>query len=330
MSGSGDFISVVVPLFNEEDNLRALYERVSKTLDGENVDWELVLVDDGSRDGSADVMRELHAADERVKAIFFSRNFGQDAALTAGLDAAEGNATVVMDADLQDPPELISDMIHKWRKGFDVVCARRQRREGETILKKVTSFMFYRVMNFLVGWEFPRDTGDFRLMDYRVVDAVRRCHQCNRFVRSLISWTGFRVTTVEYNRDARNAGTTGYSFWSSFALAITSITSFSVVPLRMAIWLGFVMVSLSILAMAFFVVAKLSGAIETAGMATLAISLWFIGGIQCMLLGIVGEYVGRTYVEAQRRPIYIVREALGKPVPGSRTRNASTESSPDA
>lgn len=307
-----ELISIVVPVYNEEDNLQLLHDRIAKIFEGMEADWELILVDDGSHDGSSDVIRNLHAEDARVKAIFFSRNFGQDAALTAGLESAEGQAVVMMDADLQDPPELIGEMVEKWKEGFDIIGARRLKREGETLVKRVTSFLFYRTMNYFVGWDFPKDTGDFRLMDRKVVDAFVQCRQYNRFVRSLISWTGFRVTTIGYERAERHAGQTEYTFWKSLALAITSITNFSVVPLRMAIIFGFVVVALSAIAMFFFVTAKIFGGVEIPGMTTLAISLWFLGGIQCMLLGIVGEYVGRTYVETQRRPIYIVREALGK------------------
>jgi dolichol-phosphate mannosyltransferase len=308
-------ISIVVPVYNEEGNLELLHSRIRKTFEDLDCDWELILVDDGSHDDSAAVMRRLHEADSRVKALFFSRNFGQDAALTAGLDKASGDATVIIDADLQDPPELIGEMIEKWREGYDIIAAQRLERQGETRLKKAASFLFYRLMNSMVQWEFQKDTGDFRLMDRKVVDAFRQCPQYNRFVRSLIAWTGFRVTTIGYERASRHAGDTEYTFWQSLSLAITSITNFSVVPLRMAIWLGFGMVTLSAMIMVFFIVAKFMGKIEIAGMTTIALSLWFLGGIQCMLLGVVGEYVGRTYVESQRRPLYIVRESLGGTLP---------------
>ncbi len=303
-------VSVVVPVYNEQESLEALYERVRGVLDAATADWELLLVDDGSRDGSADIIRRLHEGDERVRGLLFSRNFGQDAALTAGLYAASGDVVVLMDADLQDPPELIPRFIEKWREGYDVVAARRSRREGEGFLKKLTAKIFYRVMQRLVGWEFPRDTGDFRLMDRAVVDAFAQCPQCNRFVRSLLSWMGFRATTVEYERGERRAGTTKYTLFKSLSLAVTSITSFSIVPIRLAIGFGFVIVLLSVLVMAWFVIAKFMGA-TVHGWASLAVSMWFLGGIQCLLLGIVGEYVGRTYVESQRRPLYIVRETVG-------------------
>ncbi len=311
MSEQPDLISIVVPVYNEEGNLKLLYERVSAVFEKLPADFQLILVNDGSRDRSAEIIHELHERDPRVCGILFSRNFGQDAALTAGLDAVQGHAAVLMDADLQDPPELIPAMIEKWKEGFDVVAARREKRRGETILKKSTSFMFYRVMRFMVGWEFPKDTGDFRLMDRKVVDAFAQCPQYNRFVRSLLTWTGFRLTTIGYERAERNAGDTGYTFWKSLALAITSITNFSIVPLRMATYLGFLIMVLSGVAMVAYVVFKLLGMVAMPGLTTLAISLWFLGGIQCLLLGVIGEYVGRTYLESQHRPIYIVREALG-------------------
>lgn len=313
-----DLISIVVPVYNEEGNLQLLYDRVLAIFEPLPVDFQLILVNDGSRDRSEEIIRELHGRDPRVCGIFFSRNFGQDAALTAGLDAVEGNAVVLMDADLQDPPELIVQMIEKWKEGWDVVAARRLKRAGETAIKKGTSFVFYRVMQFMVGWEFPKDTGDFRLMDRRVVDAFAQCPQYNRFVRSLLTWTGFRLTTIGYDRAERHAGNTEYTIWKSGALAITSITNFSIVPLRMALWIGLAIVAISCTAMVALVIFKLLGMVQMPGLTTLSISLWFLGGVQCLLLGLIGEYVGRTYLETQRRPIYIVRDSLGVDAPVTR------------
>jgi dolichol-phosphate mannosyltransferase len=303
-------LSVVSPVFNEEDNLPLLYERVSAVCAGLPCDWEMVLVDDGSRDRSVEIMRELHAHDPRVKAVVLSRNFGHEVASTAGLDAARGDVIVLIDSDLQDPPELIADMIAKWNEGFDMVCAQRASRDGETVFKKVTAYAFYRLMGKLVGWSLPRDTGDFRLMDRSVVDAFRHCREQNRFVRALIAWTGFRQTVVPFERSARNAGETKYNAFKLIALAITSITGFSLVPLRLATWAGVSMVLLSIVFIGTITIQKLLG-VTGPGYGFLMASMWFIGGVQCMLIGVLGEYIGRTYVESRRRPLYFVREALG-------------------
>ena len=312
--GRRQLLSIVSPVFNEEDNLHLLYERVSSVCAGLPYDWEMVLVDDGSRDRSVEIVRELHARDPRVKAVVLSRNFGHEVASTAGLDAARGDVVVLMDSDLQDPPELIADMLAKWREGFDMVCAQRASREGETAFKKITAYAFYRLMGKLVGWSLPRDTGDFRLMDRSVVDAFRHCREQNRFVRALIAWTGFRQTVVPFERSARNAGETKYNVFKLIALAITSITGFSLVPLRLATWAGLFMVCLSAIFIATIIVQKLLG-VTGPGYGFLMASVWFIGGVQCMLIGVLGEYIGRTYVESRRRPLYFVREALGDIAP---------------
>ena len=310
MGTSPDLISIVVPVFNEEENLVLLHERVRDALDPIPVLWELVFVDDGSTDGSRKVLQEIRDRDSRVKAIFFTRNFGQDAALTAGLCAAKGAAVVLMDADLQDPPELIVPMMERWREGADIVAARRRSRRGETTVKRFTSYLWHRLMALLAGSQFPKDTGDFQLMDRAVVQAFRQYNQYNRFVRSLIASTGFRQTFVDFDRPPRHAGTTKYSLRKSFGLAATSIMDSSVAPLRLALWVGLLIMLASVVGIAHWVrMALLHRTVP--GWASLVISVWFLGGIQCVLLGIVGEYVGRTYIESQRRPIYIVQETLG-------------------
>jgi len=303
-------LSIVVPAFNEQENLEILYNRVAKTMAELDMDWELVLVDDGSTDSSREVIREIHTKDSRVKSVFLSRNFGHEIASTAGLDVATGDAVVLMDADLQDPPETIGLLVRKWQEGFDVVSAQRVSREGESLIKRITAHVFYRFMNRLVGWDLPRDTGDFRLMNRAALDAFLRCREHNRFVRALVAWTGFSQTTVGFHRGTRHAGRTKYGLWKLINLATTSITGFSVAPLRIAFWLGLFLLVLSFAAIAVIVVQKLLG-YTAPGYAFLLVSVWFLGGIQCLLVGIVGEYVGRTYVESRRRPLYFVRETLG-------------------
>lgn len=311
MMNDRKLLSVVVPAFNEEENLEPLFERVAGVAEGLDLDWELILVDDGSVDRSRELMRDLHGRDSRVKAVFLSRNFGHEIASTAGLDAARGDAVVLMDADLQDPPETIVDLVEKWREGFEVVSAQRSSRAGESLFKRASAHVFYRIMNRLVGWNLPRDTGDFRLMDRAALDAFLRCREQNRFVRALVAWTGFRHTTVGFDRDTRRAGKTKYGLWKLVSLAATSVTGFSVAPLRMAFWLGLFLLFLSFAAIAVIVVQKFGRGFEVPGYAFLMASIWFLGGIQCLLVGIVGEYVGRIYVESRRRPLYFVRGTVG-------------------
>jgi dolichol-phosphate mannosyltransferase len=304
-------VSVVVPVFNEEENLPHLYDRTAAVLNELQSDWELILVDDGSTDRSREVIGQLHGRDSHVKGIFLSRNFGHEVASTAGLDVAQGDAVILMDADLQDPPEIIPQLVEKWREGYEIVSAQRVRRGGVSVFRRMTAFLFYRFMNFLVGWELPRDAGDFRLMDRAVLDAFRRCRERNRFVRALTAWTGFRQTTVGFERDRRRAGRTKYNVFRLFELALTSTTSFSVAPLRIAFLVGLLLMLLSLVAIVVIVVQKFTGYTQPPGYAFLLVSIWFLGGIQCMLIGIVGEYMGRTYVESQRRPLYLVRQRLG-------------------
>ncbi len=308
--GDRALLSIVVPAFNEADNLVLLYERIAAAMAKLNLDWELVLVDDGSEDGSSDVMRELHAGDPRVKALFLSRNFGHEAASTAGLDAAQGDATVLMDADLQDPPELIATLVEKWREGYDIVSAQRATRKGESLFKKATAFLFYRLMDSLVGWHLPADAGDFRLVIRPALDAFLRCRERNRFVRALVAWTGFRQATVPFERATRHAGETKYGLLKLLDLAVTSITSFSIAPLRIATWVGVLIILLSLAFLVVLGARELMG-INSSGHVFMGAAMCLLGGVQCLLIGILGEYVGRTYVESQHRPLYLVRESLG-------------------
>jgi dolichol-phosphate mannosyltransferase len=303
-------LSVVCPVHDEHENLPTLYEELRAALTETSLTWEIVFVDDGSTDGSGDTIRELHERDTRVQGVFLSRNFGHEAAATAGIDNATGDAVVLMDADLQDPPALIPSLIEKWREGNDIVCAQRTLRHKESAFKRASAYCFYRVMTFLVGWNLPADTGNFRLMNRAAVEAFRNCPERNRFVRALVAWTGFKQATVPFERPPRQAGKSKYGAWRMLALALTSVTSFSVAPLRIATAIGLLVVPLATLTVLGIIIGRLLGAKVPVNVVVVA-SIWFFGGLQCLLVGIVGEYIGRIYIETQHRPIYVVRERLG-------------------
>jgi glycosyltransferase involved in cell wall biosynthesis len=301
--------SIVAPIFNELDNLPELYSRVRDVMSATDETWELVLVDDGSTDGSTERICELAAQDEHVRPVIFARNFGHQVAITAGWDYARGDAVVIIDADLQDPPEVILEMIAKWKEGFEVVYAVRAEREGETWLKKVTAAAFYRIIYRITDVKIPVDTGDFRLMDRKVVDVLKLMRERHRFPRGMSAWVGFRQVGVPYKRAARHAGVTKYPFKKMLQLALNAITSFSYFPLQLATYVGFVAAALSILAIPVVIIMRLAGHSAFLGQATTLIAVLFLGGVQLISLGVLGEYIGRIYDEAKGRPLYIVREA---------------------
>ena len=298
-------------MLNEEGVLHELYRRISQVLDGSGETWELVLVNDGSRDRTPEIMRELHAQDERVKVVDFARNFGHQIAVTAGMDYAQGDAVVLIDADLQDPPELILEMLAKWREGYEVVYAIRAERKGETWFKEFTAKMFYRIIYKITDIDIPMDTGDFRLMDRKVVNALKTMHEKHRFMRGMSVWVGFRQTGVKYVRAERYAGETKYPLKKMLKFAMDGITSFSYFPLQLATYIGFVAALLAVLGIVITIILRLSGSHAFLGQATTLVSVLFLGGVQLICLGILGEYLGRIYDEVKGRPLYIVREALG-------------------
>jgi dolichol-phosphate mannosyltransferase len=271
--------------------------------------WELVLVDDGSVDGSTDRIREFAQQDERVRPVIFARNFGHQIAVTAGLDYSRGQAVAIIDADLQDPPEVILDMIAKWREGYEVVYGVRSEREGETWFKLMTAKLFYRLIYRITDVNIPMDTGDFRLLDRKVVNVMGKMRERHRFLRGMASWVGFRQTGVFYRRAARFAGVTKYPLKKMVKFASDAITGFSYLPLQIATYLGFIAAGLSILAIPVVVIIRLMGSHELTGQATTLIMVLFLGGAQLICLGILGEYLGRIYDEVKNRPLYIVREA---------------------
>jgi dolichol-phosphate mannosyltransferase len=303
-------LSVVSPMHNEEGNARALYERVVAAVG--DVPFELVLTDDGSRDGTPAILEELAAADQRVKVISLSRNFGHQAALTAGLDHAKGDVVVMMDSDLQDPPEVIPEMVQRWREGAEVVYAVRQSRAGETRFKQLTAKWFYRLLQRMSQIELPLDAGDFRLMDRRALDALLAMPERNRFLRGMTVWVGFTQTAVIYERAARGAGDTKYTLNRMMRFALDATTSFSHTPLQLATLLGFVISALALIAIPLVVIARLNN-VFFPGISSTLVAILLLGGIQLITVGIIGEYVGRIYDEVKNRPLYVVRERRNLP-----------------
>lgn len=301
--------SIIAPIFNEFDNIPVLYRRVSEVMDSTGESWELILVDDGSSDGSTDRIRELAAKDTKVRPVIFARNFGHQIAVTAGLDYARGQAMVIIDADLQDPPETILELAKKWKEGYEVVYAVRAEREGESWFKLFTASMFYRLIYRITDVKIPLDTGDFRLIDRKVVDVMNSMREKHRFLRGMSSWIGFKQVGVEYKRAARLAGVTKYPFKKMLKLALNAITGFSYFPLQVATYFGFLSAGIAILAIPVVAILRLAGSHFFEGQTTTLISVLFLGGVQLISLGILGEYIGRIYDEVKGRPLYVVRDA---------------------
>jgi dolichol-phosphate mannosyltransferase len=307
-------LSVVIPCYNEREGIRETHRRVSNVLNAlESYRYEILYVDDGSSDGTLDVLREIASGDPAVRVVGLTRNFGHQFAVTAGLADAMGEAVVLMDADLQDPPEVVVDMLARWRDGYDVVYGIRTDREGETRFKLWTARVFYRLMRRLADTEMPVDTGDFRLLDRRVVDAIVSMPERDRFIRGMVSWVGFRQTGVPYRRAARHAGTTKYPFGKMLRFALDGIFSFSVKPLRISTHIGFLSAGIALAAILYALAMRVFTDRWVTGWTALIIAVLFVGGVQLISVGIIGEYVGRVYGESKRRPLYLVRERLGVP-----------------
>jgi glycosyltransferase involved in cell wall biosynthesis len=304
--------SIIAPVFNEVESLNVLYERVSGVMNSTGEPWELILVDDGCTDGSTEKIRELAKKDERIKPVIFARNFGHQIAVTAGLDYSRGDAVVIIDADLQDPPETILELIKKWHEGYEVVYAVRTERVGESWFKKFTASLFYRLIFRITDVKIPLDTGDFRLLDRKVVDVMCKMPEKHRFLRGMAAWVGFRQIGVSYKREARFAGTTKYPFRKMFKLALNAVTGFSYFPLQVATYIGFIAAGISAITIPVVIIARLLGNGTFLGQATTLIAVLFLGGVQLICLGILGEYIGRIYDEVKGRPLYIVREAPPK------------------
>ena len=304
--------SIIAPIYNEFDNIPLLYQRVKEVMDSTGEPWEFIMVDDGCTDGSTDRIRELAAKDKTVRPVIFARNFGHQIAVTAGLDYSRGDAIVIIDADLQDPPEVILELAKKWKEGYEVVYAVRAEREGESWFKLATASMFYRLIYRITDVKIPLDTGDFRLIDRKVVDVMNSMREKHRFLRGMAAWVGFKQIGVSYKRAARHAGVTKYPFQKMLKLALTAITGFSYFPLQVATYFGFVSAGIAIVAIPLVAVLRMVGAHFFEGQATTLVAVLFLGGVQLISLGVLGEYIGRLYDEAKGRPLYIVREAPEK------------------
>ena len=300
--------TIIAPIYNELENIPELYPRVRDVMEQTGEPWELILVDDGCTDGSTEVIRKLAENDTRVRPIIFARNFGHQIAVSAGIDYSRGEAVIIIDADLQDPPEVILDLIAKWREGYEVVYAVREEREGESWFKKTTASLFYRLIYRITDVDIPLDTGDFRLMDKKVVSVMKQMREKHRFLRGMSAWVGYKQIGVAYKRKPRFAGTTKYPFSKMFKLALNAITSFSYFPLQVATILGFIAAGLSVLAIPVVAILRLTTGTALLGQATTLIIVLFLGGVQLISLGIIGEYIGRIYDEAKDRPLYIVAE----------------------
>ncbi len=301
--------SIVAPVFNEEETLPHFYEEIVTVMEGLAEPFELILINDGSVDGSYRIMQALHARDSRVRILDFSRNFGHQIAISAGIDYARGEAVIILDADLQDPPQVIPSMIARWKDGAEVVYAQRTSREGETRFKLLTANVFYRLIARITSVNIPRDTGDFRLLDRRVVNTLVHMREQHRFMRGLSAWVGFRQEAVPYQRHSRFAGTTKYPLSKMIRFSMDAITSFSHVPLQLATSFGFMLAGISLLGIIVAAILRIfTGAIV--GQASTLILVLFLGGIQLIFLGIIGEYLGRIYDEVRARPLYVVREVL--------------------
>ncbi|HQN05167.1 MAG TPA: glycosyltransferase family 2 protein [Anaerolineaceae bacterium] len=301
--------SIIAPVFNEKDCIGTLVQRVGEVMDTTGEPWELVIVDDGSQDGSTDIIRKMAKEDERVRAVIFARNFGHQIAVTAGMDYSRGDAVIIIDADLQDPPEVMLEMIQRWKEGYQVVYGVRSEREGETWFKKTTASLFYRMITRITDVKIPLDTGDFRLMDRSVVKVMNSMREKHRFLRGMSSWVGYRQIGVSYHRAARFAGETKYPLKKMLKLALNAVTSFSYFPLQLATYMGFISAGISIVAIPIVIIMRLTGSQAFFGQATTLLAVLFLGGVQLISLGILGEYIGRIYDEVKGRPLYIVSEA---------------------
>lgn len=302
--------SIVVPVYNEKEVLSELYKRITSVMDKLSEPYEIIFVNDGSNDSSLELMKTLYSQDSQVKIISFSRNFGHQIAITAGLDYASGEAVITIDADLQDPPEVIPDLIDKWKEGFDVAYGIREKRAGESFFKLSTASIFYRFLGKITDTNIPADTGDFRLMSRKVVESLKNIRERNRFVRGLVSWVGYRQIGVNYKREKRFAGRTKYPLRKMLKFAIDGVSSFSFLPLRIASYGGFVISGLGLIYAVYAIFIKLFIPKAVPGWASIMVAILFLGGVQLIAIGIIGEYIARIGQETKQRPLYIIKEII--------------------
>lgn len=302
-----ELLSVVIPAYNEAEVLPEFHRRLAHTLRGLALDSEILYVNDGSKDATADVLRTLQKDDPRVAVVDLSRNFGKEIAMTAGLDHASGDAVVIIDADLQDPPELIPELVRHWREGYDDVYARRMARDGESLIKRATAHLFYRLLRALSNVDIPPDTGDFRLLSRRAVDSLTQLKEQHRFMKGLFNWVGFERKEVLYTRDARGAGKSKWNYWRLWNFALEGITSHTTAPLRLASYVGVVVALFAFVYALYLVYDVLAHGNPVAGYPSLIVTMLFLGGVQLITLGVIGEYLGRMFDESKKRPLYFVK-----------------------
>ena len=301
-------LSVIIPVYNEEGNIPRLFDRLQQTINRLNIDCEYVFINDGSKDGSMHLIRNLAEQHSHVRYIDFSRNFGHQVAVTAGLEHCTGQAAVIIDADLQDPPELIEELVKKWKEGFEVIYAKRKSRTGDSYLKKITAGLFYRMLKKITSINIPVDTGDFRLIDRKIIEVLNRMPEQQKFLRGQVSWIGFRQTFITYDRDSRNAGKTGYTIRKMVRLALDGITSFSNLPLKFATFAGFIVSGISFILILYALYSRFISRNYVPGWTSLMLAVLFIGGVQLICIGIIGEYISRLSSNVRKRPLYIVSE----------------------
>ena len=304
-------ISLIIPMYNEEDNIETLFKRVIDTLEKLKLTYEIICVNDGSKDRTLEILINYHQTNQAIKVVNLSRNFGKDIALTAGIDCAHGNAVIPIDADLQDPPELIGEMIQKWQEGYDIVYATRESRQGETWFKRFTANIFYILLDKITKVHIPKNTGDFRLLDRQVVEAIKRLPERTRFMKGIFAWVGFKSISIVFERQPRLQGNTKWNYWKLWNFALDGITSFSVLPLKVWTYMGLVISIISLVYASFLVIRTIFFGIDVPGYASLMVTILFLGGIQLITLGIIGEYLGRVYEEIKGRPLYLVRDLYG-------------------
>lgn len=304
-------LSIIVPMYNEAEGIDNFFSVMEKVLANIDMEHEIICIDDGSKDDTLALLRQKHIENPNIKVIGLSRNFGKEAAMTAAIDYCSGDAVIPIDSDLQDPPEIIGEMINQWRAGFDVVYAKRISRDGDTAMKRNTAGWFYKLFNRVSDVKIPENVGDYRLMDKKVIVAIRQLPEKDRFMKGLFCWPGFKSTTVEFVRQNRVQGTTKFNYWKLWNFALSGITSFSTIPIRMGVYLGLTVSALSFLYGVFTIIKALVGEPDVPGYASLMTVMLFVGGIQLFFMGLMGEYIGRIYKEVKNRPIYYVAEELG-------------------
>lgn len=304
-------LSLLVPMYNESEVIPAFFERIQNVLSSLDIEWEIVCVNDGSTDNTEALVQGYAEKDPRIKLVSFSRNFGKEPAMTAALDYASGSAIIPIDADLQDPPEVIGVMLEKWEEGFDVVYAKRASRDSDSVVKRSTAHWFYQLFNRLSDIPIPENVGDFRLMDKRVADVIRKMPEKDRFMKGLFSWPGFSATTVEFERQSRESGDSKFNYWKLWNFALSGITSFSTAPIRIGTYLGLVIAAMSFIYGIYIITKTMFFGVETPGYASIVVIVLFLGGIQLVCIGLLGEYIGRIYKEVKNRPLYVVDSTVG-------------------